>query len=90
MMSVKLSMPVSERFQALAIDAAVKYAELCGCAGPAVAALADAVRAELIVQAAAAVPDANVSLDCLSRPGQVDVVINATGRPVTVHCTIPS
>ena len=82
-------MPVSEAFRALGVDAAAKYAELCGCAAPAVAAMAEQVAAELGARAAAAGPDSNLTIECRSDQGQVDIVVDGTGRAVTLHCAIP-
>ena len=88
-MSVKLSMPVGDRFRELAVDAAAKYAELSGCAAPAVAEMAVTVAAELGARAAVAAPESNLTLDFHSGPKQVDIIIDGSGPPVTVHCAVP-
>jgi hypothetical protein len=84
-----LSMPTSDRFRELAVDSAAKYAELCGCAAPAIAAMTQAIAAELGARASKAAPDANLTLACRSDRGQVDVVIDGAGPAATVHCAIP-
>ena len=88
-MPVKLSVPASEAFRALGVDAVAKYAELCGCQAPAVAAMAEQVAAELGSRAAAAGPEADLLLECRSDQGQVDVLVHGPGPAVTVHCAIP-
>ena len=84
-----LSVPLGKDYRALAADAAAKYAELAGCAASSSAKTAAAVLADLAARAEAIGGVSHVTLECRAHADQVDIVIQGSGRPVTLHCALP-